>query len=381
MAQINPLFLSSGSIRQMTSSLNTVIDYIHFPLSQSGSSRIFTTNLPDPYLFASQSEIVSIATSTISSSLYQYNIPNRVEKYFYSSDAIIGVSTTDSTVGVRIGLQRSQLANTAFNIRSPLTLTSFTFACVTTLSNTIFVLPTSHAASNTIYPTHIKGLTSNTLTSATSNISNVYLIQPEINVAGGVSAATGSIFFNQFAGYSSSFAPTSSIPVYLDSGLLKAVSGGDTITSSFVPPTSSLWLSQSLATNVVNTSNTIYATVFTLTGLTTGQRYLANLYMIGSSAIATIGFRMQVASGSEYRGTLWTPTSTTAPAIANSANGNNITSIIATNWPVANGKYLIHGEYTFIKESTDPIVSIVSEGNGTAVTAFSGSVIFYRPIS
>jgi hypothetical protein len=381
MAELNPLFLSTGSITQMTSSLNTVIDYIHFPLSQSESSRIFTTNLPDPYLFASQSQIISITTSTTSSSLYQYNIPNRAEKYFYSSDSIIGVSTSDLTVGARIGLQRSQFANTAFNIRSPITLTSFTFACVTVSSATVFVLPAGHAAANTIYPTHIKGLTSNTLTSTTSNISNVYLIQPEIDVAGGVNAATGSIFFNQFAGYSSSFAPTSSIPIYLDLGSLKAVSGSDTIAPSFIPPTSSLWLSQSLATNVVNTSNSTYATVFTLTGLTTGQRYLVNLYMIGSSAVATVGFRMQVALGSEYRGTLWTPTSTTAPAISNSADSNNITSNIATSWPVANGKYLIHGEYTFVKGATDPQVNIVSEGNGTAVTAFSGSVIFYRPIS
>jgi hypothetical protein len=103
--------------------------------------------------------------------------------------------------------------------------------------------------------------------------------------------------------------------------------------------------------------------------------------MIGSSALATTGFRMQVALGSEYRGTLWTPTSTTAPAIANSADSNNITSNIATNWPLANGKYLIHGEYTFVKGATDPQVNIVSEIASSAVTAFSGSVIFYRPIS
>jgi hypothetical protein len=379
MAELNPLFLDTGSIRQMTSSLNTIVDYIHLPVTQSGSSRIFTTNLPDPYLFASQSQIVSIATSTTSSSLYQYNIRNRVEKYFYSLDAIIGVSTTDLTVGARIGLERSQLANTAFNIRSPSSLTAFTFACVTTLSSTVFVLPAGHAAANTIYPTHIRGLTSNTLTSTTSSISNTYLIQPETNTL--VSAVTGSIFYNQFAGYSSSFAPTSSIPIYLDSGSLKAVSGSDTIAQSFISPTSSLWLSQSLATDVANTSNTVYSTVFTLTGLTTGQRYLANLYMIGSSALATTGFRMRVVTGSQYNGTLWTPTSTTAPAIQNSANGDNITSIIATNWPVANSKYLIHGEYTFVKGTTDPQVQIISETSGTAVTAVSGSVIFYRPIS
>ena len=381
MAELNPLFLSTGSIRQMTSSLNTVVDYIHLPVTQSGSSRIFTTNLPDPYLFASQSQSASVYISTTSASIYQYNIPNRLEKYFYSSDAIIGISTYDFNIGVRIGLKRSQLASTAFNIRSPSTLTAFTFACVTTLSNTIFVLPAGHAANDTVYPTHVRGLISNTLIPSTSSISNVYLIQPETDAFAGVNAVTGSIFFNQFAGYSSSFAPTSSIPIYLDSGSLKAVSGSDTITSSFLPSTSNLWLSQSLAANVVNTSNTAYATVFTLTGLTTGQRYLANLYMIGSSALATTGFRMRVVTGSQYNGTLWTPNSTTAPVIQNSSNADNITSIGISNWPAANGKYLIRGEYTFIKSALDPQVQIISEVAGSAVTAFSGSVIFYRPIS
>jgi uncharacterized delta-60 repeat protein len=742
MAELNPIFLSSGSIRQMTSSLNTVVDYIHFPVSQSGSSAIFTTNLPDPYLFASLSANITSPDNLTNTSLYQYNIPNRLEKYFYASNAIVGVSTTNATIGVRIGLLRSQLANTAFNIKSPITLTSFTFACVTTLSNTTYALPGGHADINTIYPTHVKGLTSNILTSFTSsNISNTYVLQSE-GGATVVSASAGSIFYNQFAGYLSlslekdtsfgtgtgfndivnsiyqqsdgkilvggsftnynsstqnrlirlnsdgtidtslnigtgfgnnvnsvyqqsdgkilvggqfntysgstqnrlvrlnsngtrdtsfnvgtgfdndvrsiseqldgkilvggsftiysgstqnrlvrlnsdgtidtsfdtgtgfnntvssvylqsdgkilaggefttysgsspspirfirlnsdgtrdtsfnvgtgfngsvqtiyqqsdgkvlvggnfstyrantfirivrvntdgdidiSFTPgdgfsgqvqeviqqpdgkilvgggfstysgsaqlnitrlnsngnrdtsfntgtgldnnvnsvylqsdgkvlagggftsyndtlnnriirllptpvtyTPKSPLYFNSGSLNTVSGSDTITQSFLPSTSSLWLSQSLATTVVNTSNTVYATVFTLTGLTTGQRYLANLYMIGSSAISTVGFRMRVVTGSQYMGTLWTPISTTAPAIQNSANGDNITSIIATSWPTSGGKYLVHGEYTFVKGATDPQVQILTEGNGTAVRAFSGSVIFYRPIS
>jgi hypothetical protein len=196
-----------------------------------------------------------------------------------------------------------------------------------------------------------------------------------------VSASAGSVFYNQFIGYSSSFALTSSIPIYFNSGSLNVASGSDTITSSFLPPTSSLWLSQSLASNVVNTSNTVYSNVFTLTGLTTGQRYLANLYIIGSSALNLNGFRMRVVTGSQYMGTLWTPTSQTAPAIQNSANGDNITSITAGDWPAGGSKYLVYGEYTFVKDATDPQVQIITESNGTAVTAFSGSVIYYRSIS
>lgn len=378
MAELNPLFLSTGSIRQASSSLNSVIDYIHLPVSQSGSSGIFTTNLPDPYLFASLSANITTNNSAVDTSLYQYNIPNRLNNYFYSSDAIVGVSTPNINVGVRIGLLRSEFANTAFNIKSATTLTGFTFANVTTQANTTYVLAGAHPAINTIYPTHIKGLTSNILISSASSISNTYVVQPENNTF--VSASAGSIFYNQFAGYSSSFASRSSIPLYLNSGSLKAISGSDTVTSSFLPVTSSLWLSQSLATSVSNSSATAYANVFTLTGLTTNQRYLVNLYIIGSSPSIANGFRMRVITGSQYMGTLWTPFATTGVVIRNSQNGDNITSEASFDWATANGKYLVYGEYTFVKAATDPQVQILSETAGTAVTAVSGSVIYYRPI-
>jgi len=142
-----------------------------------------------------------------------------------------------------------------------------------------------------------------------------------------------------------------------------------------------LWQSQSLATDVANTSNTAYVTVFTTTGLTNGKRYLANLYLIGRSAAAATGFRMRVITGSNYLGSLFTPTSTTAYAIQNSADGNNITSITAGTWPTLNTNFLVYGEYSFVKTAAgDPQVQILSETGGTAVTAGSGSVLFYRVI-
>jgi uncharacterized delta-60 repeat protein len=745
MAELNPLFLSGSRIRQMTSSLNTVVDYIHFSASivlpTAGSSPIATTNLPDPYLFASLSANITSNNNAINTNLYQYNIPNRQEDYFYTSNAIIGVSTSLVTTGVRIGLLRSQLANTAFALKSPSSLTAFTFANVTTQAITTYVLPNSHAAINTIYPTHFKGFTSNILTNSESSISNTYVVQPEtVNI---VSASVGSVFYNQFAGYTTStfetdtsfnigtgfndivysiypqsdgkilvggsftsylgstqnfitrinsdgtrdtsfnigtgfnvevrsileqpdgkilvggtfssysgstqnrlvrlntngtidtsfnigtgfndsvfvvypqsdgkilvggqfttysgstqnritrlnsdgtrdtsfnigtgisratFTPTVNTlyqqldgkilaggffdsysgstqnyitrinsngtldtsfntgtglnntilsivqqpddkiligggfatysgsaqnnitrtnlngtrdtsfnigtglssfprkiylqpdgkilvggtfssysgstqnritrlnsdgtrdtsfnigtgfndvvfsitqqsdgkilvggtftsfsgissnriirllstpipntpksPLYFNSGSLSTVSGSDTITSSFLPPTSSLWLSQSLATSIGVNSTTNYTNVFTLTGLTTGQRYLVNLYMIGLSDSVSNGFRMRVVTGSQYMGTLWTPTTTAAPAIQNSSNGDNITSIIANDWPTTSGKYLVYGEYTFVKGATDPQVQIISR-TGATTTAISGSVIFYRPI-
>lgn len=771
MAQFNPLFLDTGSIEVIPSSRNSVVDFIHFPTTQSGY--IFSTLLPDPYLVASQSTAVSDAVNTTSSSLYQYDIPNRLQNYFYTTNAIIGVSTTVTTTGARIGLQRSQNANTAFNIKSPSTLTAFTFACVGTEDNTIFVLPAGHAAINTIYPTHVRGLTTNAFISPSSSVSNTFLLQSETNNS--VTAATGSVFYNQYAGnyisevdtsfnasasfsnlkrvdalspggvsnyqiaiqsdgkiitpctlrsapdtdtvarfntngtldgtftvptltagagsaevysvdlqsdgkiiiggffttvngtpsgciarlntngtldttfnvgtaltgsggsprlytirvlsdgkimiggsfttYSGSTAnyiarinsngtldttfnsgvgfngsvqdiavlsdnkilaaggfttysgsasrciirinedgtkdnsfnvgtgtntnvnsiavqddgkiilggffttysgssnnrivrlntdgtkdtsftigsgfagidgvvksvvvlpnkqilaggsfntyngvsssfftrlnpngklegtltpdgvrlgigefditgsiygmrglsnnqayvvgvfgglfnkltgsvPNSPVaspflrlnpvsysnntpsPLYLLTGSLKAISGSDTVTSTFLPATSSLWISESLTANVSNTSNTVYATVFDTAGLVTGQRYLANLYIAARTAATTTGFRMRVQNGTEYRGSIWIPTSATAVSIQNSANGTNITNAVPTAAPA--GTFLVYAEYTFVKGATNPQVQILSEINGSAVTAGTGSVIFYRPIT
>jgi hypothetical protein len=259
------------------------------------------------------------------------------------------------------------------------TLTAHTIANIGTQSPTTFALPGSMVATTTIYPAFVKGLYDNSTTS--TNVKNIVLLQPETNNT--VTARVGSVSYNKFVGYSSSadIIIEKSIPLYLSTGSLKQISGSDTITSSFLPATSSQWFSQSLAANVANTSNTVYATVFSLTGLEDNKRYLANLYIIGQSAAAATGFRMRVQNGSNYRGTLYTPTSTTAAAIRNSEDGTNITSIAAGTWPTVNTKYLVFGEYTFIKTAgTTPEVQILSETNGTAVTAFSGSVIFYTPI-
>jgi len=376
MAQFIPLFLDTGSIRVVTGS--RIADYMHFPVTASLASGTYSTLLPDPYLFATTSANITNAANTTSSSLFEFKIPGRTEKYFYTQNSIIGVSTSATTTGVRIGLQRLAPADGIANIRVSSTLTAHTIACIGSFSATTFALPASMAAINTIYPSFVKGLYNNS--TASLQVNNIVLLQPETNNT--VTANSGSVSYNKFIGYSSSFAINQkSIPLYLSTGSLTHITEGHTVTSSFLPLTSSfIWQSQSLATNVSNTSNTVYANVFSLTGLTTGKTYLANLYMIGTSAAAATGFRMRVITGSAYRGTLYTPTSTTAPAIQNSADGNNITSITAGTWPTLNVKYLVYGEYTFVKGATDPQVQILSETNGTAVTVFSGSVIFYRAI-
>jgi len=376
MAQLLPLFLDTGSIEVITRS--KIIDYIHFPVTASISSS-YITLLPDPYLVATMSANVLNALTATSSSLFEFKVPNRKERYFYIHNSIVGVRTTATTTGVRIGLQRANSADAIANIKVSSTLTAHTIACIGSTSPTTFALPASMAAINTTYPSFVKGLYNNPTSSA--ELRNIILLQPETD--NGVTGSSGSVSYNNFAGYSSSaeIVNKTSIPLYLFSGSLKQISGSDTLVTSSLPLTSSfVWLSQSLATNVANTSNVGYATVFTLTGLTTGKTYLANLYMIGVSAAAATGFRMRVITGSSYRGTLYTPTSTTAPAIQNSADGINIVSITAGNWPIVNTKYLVSGEYTFVKGAQDPQVQILSETNGTAVTAFSGSVIYYRAL-
>jgi uncharacterized delta-60 repeat protein len=743
MAQFQPLFLNTGSIKAASGS--TIVDYMHFPVTSSLISSSYTTLLPDPYLFSTMSANIANDVNTTSSSLFQFRVPNRQEQYFYAHNSIVGVTTSATTTGVRIGLQKQNLADGIANIKVSSTLTAHTIACIGSFSGTTFALPGSMVATNTVYPCFVKGLYTNTTSSV--ELRNTILLQPETNNT--VTAITSSVSYNKFIGYNSSLLDTSfnsgtgfndnvyatniqtdgkilvggsftsyngttqnritrlnpdgtrdtsfnigtgfndinttpisiaiqtdgkivvggsiksyngttqeyitrinsdgsrdtsfnigagfidivfsvaiqtdgkilagglftsysgstqnritrlntngtrdtsfnigtgfdtivysiaiqtdgkilvgggfttysgstqnritrinpdgtrdtsfnigtgfnnnvrainvqqdgkiiaagdftsysgstqncitrinpdgtrdtsfnigtgfvvpgtgvgtiniqsdgkiiaggfftaysgseqnritridtdgtrdtsfytgqglsagfsfgvratsiqsdgkiivggdftfyngipqqnyilrllstintnkeSIPLYFSTGSLAHITGGHTITSSFLPVTSSQWFSQSLATNVANTGNAAYATVFNLTGLTNGQTCIANLYIIGSSAAAATGFRMRVITGSQYRGTLYTPTSTTAPAIQNSAGDNNITSIAAGTWPTVNVKYLVSGEYTFVKGATDPQVQILSENNGTAVTAFSGSVIFYRAIN
>jgi len=375
MPEQSPLFLDTGSIEVVTG--DKVIDYIHFPVTESISSS-YTTLLPDPYLFATMFSDITNASSATSTSLFEFKVPNRRENYFYPHNSIVGVSTSATATGVRIGLQKQNLADGIANIKVSSTLTAHTIACIGSQIGTTFALPGSMVAINTVYPCFVKGLYNNSI--ATASLKNVVLLQSETNNT--VTARAESVSYNKFVGYSSSanIIIQKSIPLHLSTGSLKLISGSDTISASYLPATSSQWLSQSLATNVANTSNTVYATVFSLTGLEDNIKYLANLYIIGQSAAAATGFRMRVQNGSGYRGTLYIPTSTTAPAIRNSEDGTNITSIAAGTWPTLNTKFLVYGEYTFTKTvGTTPEIQILSETNGTAVTAFSGSVIFYIP--
>ena len=282
-------------------------------------------------------------------------------------------------------MQPANLADRSIIARVASTLTGFTLINQGTKDAFAFVLPASMAAINTIYPATVQGILTNS--STTGSFNNTLLLQSEID-ASTVTAASGSLFYNQFIGYTTSSASpvTSSAKSLYISGSggttrMGAIGIGDTITGSVLPPTASLWLSQSLAAAVSTTSATAYSTIFTLTGLTVGKTYLVNFYLIGSSAATTTGLQVRAISGSTfYRGAIYSPASATAYSIQNSANGAEITNL-STAWPVANTKALVWGEYTFVKSgSVNPTIELKSEIAASAVTIETGSVVFYRAI-
>ena len=376
MAEKLPLIARTGSLRVADSSF--VLAPIYFSASTS-VSRSFQTSLPDPYFFQTSSvNTTDNGNQVTSQSLFNFNAQTTPEKYYYLTNAILGVQSAQLATGVRVALKRENTADGFFVIKTgALSLTAFTYLFQGSNDADAFVAPGTTTATNTTYPLYIQGILNNSTTAG--NFNNTVFLQSE--TAQTVTSVSGSLFYNQFAGYSSSLNPTaSSFPLILTSSRIQTIGSGDTLSQSVLPPTQSLWLSQSLATNVTNASNATYVNVFSLTGLTTGQRYLVNFYLIGSTPLTTTGLQIRAITGSAYRGSVWSPTSATAFSIQNSADGDNITNL-STAWPVNNAKYLSYGEYTFIKGATDPAIQTKSEINASTVTIFSGSVVFYRAIN
>jgi len=374
MASYFPLYRNTGSIQ--TSNSGSLIDFIF--LTSSFSASFNTTVLPDPFIFYSSSANTSNALSATSSSLFSFSLPTRAEKYYYTADAIIGVRTTATTTGVRIGLQKDNVGDGAAIIKVASTLTAYTLANIGTATGTTFALPASMAAINTKYPAIVKGVYTNSTTASTFN--NQILLQPETNNS--VTADSRSIFYTEYAGYylTGSYVSSSYSPLRLANGTMQIITGSDTLTGSIFPSTSSLWLSQSLAAQVSTTNTASYSNVFVITDLTNGAPYLVNFYLIGRSAATTTGVQVRAVSGSNFNGSIYVPTSATAVGTQNSAGGTDITNL-ATAFPAATADRLIWGEYTFIANSTSHSIQLKSEVNASAVSINTGSVIFYRLIN
>jgi hypothetical protein len=373
MASYFPLSINTGSI---SVAHNTdLVDFIFLTSSFSASYNI--TALPDPFIFYTSSANVTDSANNTSQSLFTFTLPTRAEKYYYTADALIGVRTSATATGVRVGLQKFNNADGAAIIKVASTLTAYTLTNIGTGTGTTFALPGSMVATNTKYPAIVKGLYHNS--SNVGNFENQILLQSETNNV--VTADSRSIFYTEYAGYflTGSNVTASYSPLRLANGTMQEITGSDIITSSVLPSTSSLWLSQSLAAQVSTTSNTVYSPVFTVTNLTNGALYLVNFYIIGRSAATATGVQVRAVSGSNFNGSIYVPSSATAIAIQNSAGGDNITNL-ALNFPAVNADRLIWGEYSFIANSTSHSIELKSETSGTAVSANTGSVIFYRQI-
>lgn len=375
MAEYLPLILNTGSITTATSR------YVINPIYHSASlvvSRSFQTTLPDPYYFqTSSADLTDNGNEATSQSVFTFTAQTLPEQYYYLTNAILGVRSAATATGVRIGLRKANTADGFFVVKTGApSLTAFTYLFQGSADAFAYVAAGTTTATNTTYPAYIQGVLNNS--STTGDFANTVLFQSETNQI--VTTASGSIFYNKFAGYSSSLNPTqSSFPLIATSSGLSVMPVGNTITQSVLFPTESRWISQSLAANVTNGLNATYNNIFTLTGLTTGQRYLVNFYLIASSPLTTTGVQLRAVTGSAYRGTIYSPTSATAFSIQNSADGNNITNN-STAWQTNNAKRLAYGEYTFVKGATDPAIQLRTEVSGSIVTIFSGSVVFYRPI-
>lgn len=379
MANYYPLYLDAdtGSIKQTGPS--HVIRALYLPTVPGDVANTYITSLPDPYYYQTQSADITDSSNSTSQSLLEFAVPSVSETAYYLFDSLVGLQTTATATGVRIGIQTVNPADSMYTGKVASTLTAFTIRHQGTADAFQFVLPASMAAINTTYPGQIKGFFRNTTTN--DEFKNVLLLQSETNNI--VTSKAGGFMNTSFVGFSSSIAPISSSygSLSLSSSKIDAIGGGDLITQSVLPPTRSLWVSQSLGTAVANTSNATYATVFTLSGLEDDRRYLVQFYLIARTAATTTGFRCRAVSGSDHWGSIYIPTSATALAIQNSAGGTDISNIAPTAWPAANGDRLVYGEYLVTKTAgIDPQIQIISEIAGSAVTAGIGSVVFYRPL-
>lgn len=377
MAQYFPLISATGSLRVANSTF--VLNPIYFSASLV-VSRSFQTTLPDPYYFLTSSVDVTdnsnqAASQSVMADFTQQTLP---EKYYYLTNAILGVRSAATATGVRVALNRFNTADGFFVIKTGASsLTAFTYLFQGSADARAFVAAGTTTATNTNYPLYIQGVLNNS--TSTGTFRNTVVVQSE--TAQIVTAASGSLFYNIFAGYSSSLNPTASrSPLILSSSYISTIQSGDTVTQSVLFPTASLWISQSLSANVTGALSATYNNLFTLTGLTTGQRYLVNYYFIASSPLPTTGVQIRVVTGSAYRGTLYTPTAAAAFAYQNSADGDNISNN-AGAWQTSNVKRLAYGEYTFVKGANDPQIQVRTEVSGSIVTIFSGSVVFYRALN
>lgn len=385
MAKFIPLILSgSGNLRQMQVG-KELVDYRYLDLTASAALGAYVTTLPYPFHITTASADVSNAGTTNREPAITFRLPGLTEKAYFVVRAIIASRTATAAQEPRIGLTFNTAADgiTMLEHASSLTALQYRYYGLNDSpgENTS---ATTNPAANINYPDHVYGISQNS--DATADMINTIVI-----VAGGGATVTldrgTSYMMNHFIGISSSIAPKDAIqtPISITGSIsgapkIACIGSGHTIDESVLPPTASLWQSQSLATALTNTSSTVYTTIFTLTGLVDGARYLVECYIAGRSAATTTAMDFRVINADNHCGTIWTPETATTYEIRNSADGTDITSEAATTFAAANADRLLRAEYTFTKAvGSDPTIEFKSE-TGTTVTVQNYSVVFYRRI-
>jgi hypothetical protein len=377
MAKVFPLYLSgSGQLANMVP--GHLLDWRHF--THSGSVNGYTSSLPDTlYVQTASADVDNPGTAT-PITIIEFNLSSKKEKGYFLTRAIVGSRTATAAQEPRIGLTTTSNQDALTGLAHASSLTALQYRFYGSLDapaeNTA---ATTNAAANTNYPDHIYGITED------SN-PNVDLSNKLIIVAGGgatVTADAGTTYFsNEYFGFSSSLspivAPLSSL--HLSGSRIAVIKSGDTIDDLVLPPTGSLWVTQSLSTNLTNNSSTVYTTIFTLTGLVDGVRYLVNCYLAARSGATTTAVDIRTQNGDNHCGTIWTPETATTYEIRNSADGTSIVSEAAVTHAAANADRLMRLQYTFTKQTgVDHLIQFKSE-TGTQVQISNYSLLLYKRI-
>jgi hypothetical protein len=382
MAIYFPLFLSSSGYIKTTTAAN-VLDYRFFNVT--GAANPYSSSLPDTFYVQTASLDVNNLGTTNQVEVINFPVQALKEKAYFLTRAIVGARTATAAQEPRVGLTVATATDGLSALEHPSSLTALQYrfygSADTLAENTS---ATTNAAANTNYGDHIYAITQQS--SPTTNMSNKVIL-----VAGGgatVTADAGTTYMsNEFFGLSSSVTPSVSVldPLTLSGSAstsrIKVIGAGDTLSESVLPPTSSLWQSQSLATALSTTDAVNYTTIFTLTGLVNGGRYLVNCYLAGRSPATATTIDFLVSNASNHIGTIWTPETATTYEFRNGADGTEIRSEAAATFAAANADRLIRMEYTFNKISaSDPTIAFRSETAGTSVTIQAYSMVFYRRI-
>ena len=387
MAEFIPITISgSGGQYKVIDTTREIID-ARF-LNVTGSIVAQTTyrpTYPDTLYFTTASADATNAGTTTQVQVMTFTAPRIKERAYFLTRGIIGGRTATGAQTFRIGLTVGAVGDGISALEHPDSLSSLQYryyGSADTLGENTSA--TTTAAANTNYPAHIYALTQG---GDTADITNRVVLVAEAGATVNAESTTSHLM-NEFLAISSSITPKNSVTTALSLtgsavGVpkIKAIGSGDTINDLALPPTASLWVSQSVAVALSTTSNAAYTTIFTLTGLTDGARYLVNLYLIGRSSAIGTNVHMQVANANNHNGTLWVPNAATSYVIVNSADGTTIAATPNAGWPAANTDYLIRGEYTFTKAvGSNPTIAFRSETSGQTATIQANSAVFYRRI-